>query len=327
MIKSVFCGTGPATGGLQDQWKPVSTATQSGVAAAFQPVRRDGDSIAVSKLGRALTGVAADMFALLDKDGKETLENIVKSGAMSAEDVAVGLKTAATAAVFGRYTAERPRTAEDQASQEAFAAARKAEESHVSATMAAHMNYVTAVRNVVDAQRAASGKDEIFVAQDTDETLAAARNSRDQALEATERAKSQSGPSSNEIFARSVERINKDFDSIMTSCAGADWRQRYADLGSKEQQEAKNRLVGLFKTEGGGNQEAETSLDKAVAKYAASFDVPGIGRKGSALETTAREQANALDTGGARDRAGLDHLLNVLKTSASPLSSGTKIDA
>lgn len=93
------------------QWKPQVTASNSGV---FQATGTAKDSVSVSKLGQALSGVAADAFKHLDSKARGVLETLVNSGRISAEDAVLGLRSMATQATFNRYGRERPRDQEDE---------------------------------------------------------------------------------------------------------------------------------------------------------------------------------------------------------------------
>ncbi|WP_042694975.1 hypothetical protein [Azospirillum sp. B506] len=88
-------------------WKPVSKADSAGkslVATAFSPPSAQGaDSVTVSPLGKALTGVAAKVFERLDNKARGMLEGYVKAGVMTAEEVVGGLRAIGKEAVQNRY--------------------------------------------------------------------------------------------------------------------------------------------------------------------------------------------------------------------------------
>ncbi|CAO3453986.1 hypothetical protein [Azospirillum argentinense] len=96
-------------------WKPI----QSGTGSPEHPVSNAGssksaDAVSVSKLGQALSGVAADVFKQLDSKARGMLEGLVNAGKISADDAVTGLKSLATKATFNRYVSERPRDEEDK---------------------------------------------------------------------------------------------------------------------------------------------------------------------------------------------------------------------
>lgn len=95
------------------QWKAVTSASSSGAPAVFQPSGGAADKVSVSKLGQALSGVAADAFKHLDSKARGALENLVNSGQISADDAVLGLRSMATSATFSRYGRERPRDQDD----------------------------------------------------------------------------------------------------------------------------------------------------------------------------------------------------------------------
>ncbi|MBP2290989.1 hypothetical protein [Azospirillum rugosum] len=109
-------------------WKPVN-APASGAAGSAMVVTGGTDDVSVSKLGKALTGVAAKLFEQLDPKARTMLEDFVNSGKASADDVVRGLRGLAQQAVFDRYAAETPLTAEEtqQSADRAAASKRHAE--------------------------------------------------------------------------------------------------------------------------------------------------------------------------------------------------------
>ncbi|MBP2301810.1 hypothetical protein [Azospirillum picis] len=107
--------------GSSGVWKPTNAAAhgtaRSLVATAFStPSAQRGDSVDVSPLGKALTGVAAKMFEKLDGKAKAMLEDSVKAGVLTADDVVKGLRGIVKEAVDHRYMATAPATQEEIAS-------------------------------------------------------------------------------------------------------------------------------------------------------------------------------------------------------------------
>ena len=89
--------------------KPAMTAlAQTSAPSAPQ------DTVNVSKLGKALTGMAAKAYEHLDKDAKTLLNNLVESGKVSAEDAVKGLRSMAKNALFGRFQQEAGSTTEER---------------------------------------------------------------------------------------------------------------------------------------------------------------------------------------------------------------------
>lgn len=101
---SLFSTTSATQAGA---WKPVNKAEGAGkslVATAFSPPSAQGaDSVDVSPLGKALTGVAAKVFEKLDSKARGMLEGYVKAGVMTAEEIVGGLRAAGKEAVQNRY--------------------------------------------------------------------------------------------------------------------------------------------------------------------------------------------------------------------------------
>ncbi|MGF7173905.1 hypothetical protein [Azospirillum doebereinerae] len=96
------------------QWKAVSTG-KNGADMAATATGAKGDVVSVSKLGQALTGAAADVFKHLDSKARDMLGGFVANGSMTADDVALGLRSLATSAAFGRFSRERPQDDQDRA--------------------------------------------------------------------------------------------------------------------------------------------------------------------------------------------------------------------
>lgn len=117
MFGSAISGSG-APSSAAAQWKSLTSATGTASSAApsgvFKSAGAKGDSVSVSPLGDALSGIASDVFNALDPKARKSLESIVSSGRMSADEVVKGLQSMATKAVFNRYVEERPQDEDDK---------------------------------------------------------------------------------------------------------------------------------------------------------------------------------------------------------------------
>lgn len=113
-VSSLFSALSTGQAGT---WKPVrATAgkSKSLVATAFStPSAEAADSVDVSPLSKALTGTAAKIFEKLDGKARGMLEESVKAGVLTADDVVKGLRGIAKEAVERRYYREAPRTQEE----------------------------------------------------------------------------------------------------------------------------------------------------------------------------------------------------------------------
>ncbi|CAO3410012.1 hypothetical protein [Azospirillum largimobile] len=116
MVQSVYSNAWSALTGNAGTTKASqlfsSKAAPSPSSAA--PAASAGDTVAVSKLGKALTGMAAKAFEHLDSDSKKQLESLVESGRVSADDAVKGLRSLAKNALFNRFTTESGHSAEEQ---------------------------------------------------------------------------------------------------------------------------------------------------------------------------------------------------------------------
>ena len=139
-INALFSATTASATATATKWKPTGSAAEaegawkaspsSGAAAGAGALAAlkgaDGDSVELSGLAKSLTGVAGKVFASIGSKGRAMLDDLVKSGRMKEEDVAMGLRSLATEAVKNRFMRERPRDEEDQAWAEKGALASKA---------------------------------------------------------------------------------------------------------------------------------------------------------------------------------------------------------
>lgn len=124
MVQSVYSSawasltakSGPASGVHTFVGKTTAPTAKSVDASGSTTVAAPGgDSVKVSKLGQALTGMAAKAFEHLDGDSRKQLETLVETGRVSADDAVKGLRSLAKSALFGRFVAEAPTTAEEDA--------------------------------------------------------------------------------------------------------------------------------------------------------------------------------------------------------------------
>jgi hypothetical protein len=72
------------------------------------------DSVKVSKLAKALNGMAAKAYEHLDKDSRTQLNSLVESGRVSAEDAVKGLRFMAKNALFSRFMRDAASTPEEE---------------------------------------------------------------------------------------------------------------------------------------------------------------------------------------------------------------------
>lgn len=96
-------------------WKPVARTRGEINHTAPKPAATGGDTVSVSSLGKALTGMAAEAFSHFDPDAKRAMDALVKSGVMTADEVALGLRQMVTREAFHRFSAERPKDGDDEA--------------------------------------------------------------------------------------------------------------------------------------------------------------------------------------------------------------------
>lgn len=103
-----------------------STSTaNAGVFTAKTPAAAGAatDSVSVSPLAQALTGAAAELFDKLGDKAKNMLNDFVKAGLVSADEVVSGLRGIAKDAVASRYGETRELGAEEQELSKRYQAA------------------------------------------------------------------------------------------------------------------------------------------------------------------------------------------------------------
>lgn len=252
------------------QWKSQSTASSVGVFQATGPAK---DSVSVSKLGQALSGVAADAFKHLDSKARGALENLVTSGRISAEDAVLGLRAMATNATFTRYGRERPRDQEDAerlAASESLLDKQRALNERMGAAREA---FGQAFAGLQKAQE----RGELSMEQVRD-GLRPAQEAHDAELAAINEERAAIGEASSleAGFAKTVKGFNAAMASMMS---GDGFTEAFSEKGNA----AAQKLQEL-----GFNKQV---FGSAFERFAAAVDIPGIGRKAGASAPAEPQQA------------------------------------
>ncbi|RJF82146.1 hypothetical protein D3877_18980 [Azospirillum cavernae] len=282
MNVSVF-GVGKTTS-VGGSWKPVAVPSHGDSSEVVRAKAAGGDSVSVSPLGQSLKGVAADMFSLLDQKGKGMLEKLVSSGSMSAEEVALGLRAAATDGAFGRYAETRPRDVEDQAILATYTKAETAMRDHSQKLGAARADFNTSLT----AAMSAIGRNEVDTAG-FQAMMAEPQAGFDVALKQANDGAA-GAPLMQDALAAGWKKAVEGFNTALKDQIGGDGMLEFAsDVSAGKGADAKNKLIEAFKAmEGGGNGQ-ETALGKAIQRFAASVDIPGVGRAGPSLAALTAE--------------------------------------
>lgn len=266
MFGSAISGSG-APSSAAAQWKSLTSATGTASSAApagvFKSVGAKGDSVSVSPLGDALSGIASDVFNALDPKARKSLESIVSSGRMSAEEVVKGLQSMATKAVFNRYVQERPQDEDDKR------------------RLAASEAHSQAIRSMGDTMGAARAKnaqsmDALMAAQERGEISVEEMHAQLKPL--TEEFQAQiasaqavvAGYDPTDLSAGFTKNVN-GFKEAMKSMTGGDG---FVEFGDADANAAEQKLQ-----EAGFTGAVFGDAFKTVAK---SVDIPGIGRAAGA---------------------------------------------
>jgi len=287
------------------QWKAVTTSSSGSASSLFKPSGGSTDSVSVSKLGQALSGVAADAFKHLDPKARGTLENLVNSGQISADDAVEGLRSLATKATFGRYTRERPKDDQDRQMLSAKESAWNNLQSSGARMGEAREVYTKTLANL----QASQERGEISM-EDMRTKLEPAQKKFDETLTSI-RASSGEADGDNSVlfntdgFGKNV----RGFEAAMASQSSEDgFTSPYSEKGNAAEQ----KLAALgFSAQVFGN---------AFKNFAATVDIPGIGRAAGAGAAEPGPQA-AEDSAPAATPA--ETVLTAASTTTVPDSTPT----
>lgn len=307
-------------------WKTPAAMTEA-QDAVFQPKKAQAaqQGAAGGVLAKSLTGVAADMFSLLDDKGKETLESMVSAGMMKADEVALGLRALATDGLFNRYAKERPRDEEDadmlrvgQQQSEAF----KEYSARMGEIRGEYMQTVEKAMALLDAKeidgegfRAMTHEPQMKM----DAQLAELRQEQERM-----KAENPYGDIINYGFQKNINGFNAAIgnltgDDLLMEFAG----KEFAGKGL----EAKNRLVEAFAAIH-GEKEGDNALEKMVKTFVFAVDIPGIGVNGSAsLTSLMPESGGGALTAAAKGEWPRDSKLTALMDMMKSGSGGVDIKA
>ena len=252
------------------QWKSQGTASSAGVFQAAGPAK---DSVSVSKLGQALSGVAADAFKYLASKARGALETLVTSGRISAEDAVLGLRAMATNATFTRYGRERPRDQEDAERLTASDSLLDKQRALNDRMGAAREAFGQAFAGLQKAQE----RGELSMEQVRD-GLRPAQEAYDAELAAINEERAAIGEASSleAGFAKTVKGFNAAMAPMMS---GDGFTEAFSEKGNA----AAQKLQEL-----GFNKQV---FGNAFERFAAAVDIPGVGRKAGASAPAEPQQA------------------------------------
>ncbi len=263
MVQSVYSNAWAALTGKTS----TTAATQlfSSKAApspsATTPAAAAGDTVTVSKLGKALTGMAAKAFEHLDSDSKKQLESLVESGRVSADDAVKGLRSLAKNALFNRFTTEGGHSAEEQQMAERMKVLR--EQNAAAAKAAENPDHWAALE---DLDRLGEAQKSGSVSQEEVSAMHRSISERLKGLGKSDKLRfsEEEGSLMGAVFTSKANRF-ADLDF------GEDDRENSATtnkIQSDDELEAAERLFAAgFKLE-----------NNAMARFAADYDIPGLGK-------------------------------------------------
>ncbi|MBP2306954.1 hypothetical protein GBZ48_23055 [Azospirillum melinis] len=220
-----------------------------------------GDTVAVSKLGKALSGLAAKAFEHLDSDSKKQLEGLVESGRVSADDAVKGLRSLAKNALFNRFVTESGHSAEEQQMSDRMKVAH--EQSAAAAKATENPDYWSALKEM---DQLGEARKNGSVSQ---EEVSAMHRS------ISERLKGTTPPGAIHVSDEERSLMGAVFTSKANRFAdlnfGDDDRETSSTtdkIASKDELDAADRLFAVgFKLE-----------NNAMARFAADYDIPGLGK-------------------------------------------------
>jgi len=287
------------------QWKAVTTSSSGGASSLFKPSGGSTDSVSVSKLGQALSGVAADAFKHLDPKARGTLENLVKSGQISADDAVEGLRSLATKATFGRYTRERSQDDQDRQMQSAKESAWNNLQTSGARMGAAREEFG---KTFADLQ-ASQERGEISM-EDMQAKLEPAQKKLDETLTSIRASSGEADGGNSVLFnADGFGKNVKGFEAAMASQSSKDgFTSPYSEKGNAAEQ----KLAALgFNAQVFGN---------AFKNFAATVDIPGIGRAAGAAAAEPKPQAAEASAPAATPA---ETVLTAASATAAPESAPT----
>lgn len=295
--------------------------------AVFQPKKAQAaqESAVGGVLAKSLTGVAADMFSLLDDKGKETLESMVTAGMMKADEVALGLRALATDGLFNRYVKERPRDEEDadilrvgQQQSEAF----KEYGARMGEIRGEYMQTVEKAMALLNAKeidgegfRAMTHEPQMKM----DAQLVELRQEQ-------ERMKAEN-PYSDIVNYAFQKNIN-GFNTAISNLTGDDLLMEFAgkEFAGKGF-DAKTRLLDAFAAIH-GEKEGDNPLVKMAKTFTNAVNIPGIGVNGAdSLTSLMPESGGGALTAAAKGEWPRDNKLGALMDMFSSGSGGVNIRA
>jgi hypothetical protein len=263
-------------------WSPVAGKSSDAAATAvFQPKQAAGDSVSVSKLGQALKGVAADIFSVMDKKTKQTVEKIVDSGVMSADDVASALRSVASSKLRTRYAVERPKDAEDKMMQEYGEKARAAADrfawdfapEYVAREKAEAAASAALERGEVDTpgyQKMMEEPNRLL-----QESIARAEKKKEEA----------GGNDLGKYFNVAFKKNFDGFNALVDEMNGGE--DGFSKIGKEafdsKAGEKAMKLLQTVNAMNGSEPGTINDVEKAISAFVDSVELPGIGRKGASL--------------------------------------------
>ncbi len=293
-------------------WKPVAASVGDSVIAAAKHKGPD-DSVSVSKLGQALTGAAADVFKHLDSKARDMLGGFVANGDMTADDVALGLRSLATSAAFGRFSRERPKDDEDLAG----AAKQTALDNAFLKKSKALDDLSQRVNDVTKRYESKEISAEEMSALMPDVRRTSAR-----------------------VDAEQKSALGGETDAIQTGLVNGGLSKNMAMFSKLSFGQSKDGLLPLDDAKGSAAAQKLSSLGfspvhyrDALEQYASGLDIPGIGR---GAQPAASMLQSALDSGNGQasrvagvlsnttEDSTLSALAQALKAGTSPETADAK---
>ncbi|MDQ2105671.1 hypothetical protein [Azospirillum isscasi] len=303
-INALFSATTASATATAAKWKPGSGATEveggwkaakpdgSGASSVLSALKGGEDSVELSGLAKSLTGVAGKVFASLGSKGRAMLDEFVKSGKMSEEDVAMGLRELATSAVKNRFVKERAPDEEDKAWSEKGVAANKAMEIQRD-RMGKAMEALNEVRTAAYAAYDKDQDSEAFMARmaPADQRFQAETADINREVEET------AGGNPGDVMLKTINYFLKKGETEFNKL----------DFGL----EVEGGEGGLLKSNDAKGEAAAELMStlgftakfyrNGLAEYAAGVDIPGIGRgqvdknipNPEKFEPSAKEEAEA----------------------------------
>jgi hypothetical protein len=266
-------------------WKSTAVKTEDAADNVFQAKNSTtaaaADAVSVSKLGKELKGLAAEMFNHFDKKGKEVLEGLVNSGTMSAKEMVDGLAHMATRALYNRFQEERPR--DPDRFKEVVAridAARNMESKYMEEFGAVRYEFGKALDGIFARRESGAITEEQSLEEQRVAHVAMEEKTKVIDVKYPKDERESAGELTTFLINENIKENNDAFKTAVSTMKYGDELEKTMWLSGNE---AMNKIGEVFLNQPGGKDEKTSMTVKAISSFADSIDLRPFGGKGPTL--------------------------------------------